>query len=199
MRGAALEAARAEVRERGPAALSIRAVARRAGLPVTSLYRHFTDRADLMDSLAELSYAELGADFSAAYSASTDPEDEFRALARALWFWARRRPEEFALLYGCDPHATGLRNEAVIATRAGAVDQVTSAVARIVESHRPGQEPDPTSPEVISVTMSGWFALVGFVAFVPRLPASLGDPQDLYADHVERVLTMVRRNAPSEG
>ena len=87
-----LEAARAEIAERGGVGLSMRAVARDAGLASSAIYRYFPTREALLTAMVIESYAHLD-------EALQQPEG-WAALAHATRDWARAFPHEYQLIYG---------------------------------------------------------------------------------------------------
>ena len=97
------ETGRRHLAEVGPAALSLRAIARDVGLVSSAVYRYFPSRDDLLTALIVESYDELGDAVDAADAAVGDRTDlaaRFRALAHAIHDWARAHPHEYALVYG---------------------------------------------------------------------------------------------------
>ncbi|KXO87635.1 TetR family transcriptional regulator [Tsukamurella pulmonis] len=61
--------------EGGATDLSLRAVARRAGVSTAAPYRHFPDRGALISAVAAVGYRELAAALAAASPAPSGPED----------------------------------------------------------------------------------------------------------------------------
>lgn len=86
-----LEAALALLTEGGPGALSLREVARRAGVSHAAPYRHFETRAALLVALAEHGFGELSAALSGASS--------LLEVARAYVRFAREQPQRFRLMF----------------------------------------------------------------------------------------------------
>lgn len=100
---AILESASRQLAEIGPAALSVRAVARDLGMASSAVYRYFASRDDLLTALLIRAYDDVGQaveDGDAAVADRADLAGRFRAVARALRGWAREHPHEYALLYG---------------------------------------------------------------------------------------------------
>jgi AcrR family transcriptional regulator len=89
-RAAILEAARELFAEDGIDA-SPRAIARRAGLGVGTLYRHFPARADLVDAVVEDSFADYAAAAEEALEAETGWAGFTQFLETALSLRARNR------------------------------------------------------------------------------------------------------------
>ncbi|MER8105576.1 TetR/AcrR family transcriptional regulator [Kitasatospora sp. NPDC094016] len=104
LRVACLRAARDLLEEDGSAALSLRAVARRAGVSATAPYRHFADREALLSAVAAQGYRELAEHLAAAHPAPREPED-LAAVAAAYVRFAVDRPALFRVMFAepCDP------------------------------------------------------------------------------------------------
>ncbi|MGW4984607.1 TetR/AcrR family transcriptional regulator, partial [Streptomyces mirabilis] len=73
LRAACLRAAWELLEEDGSAGLSLRAVARRAGVSATAPYRHFADRDALVSSVAAEGYRELVRGRSSAVGVGFEP------------------------------------------------------------------------------------------------------------------------------
>jgi AcrR family transcriptional regulator len=79
--------------------LSLRAVARRAGVSPTAPYRHFADKEALESELAAQGFAELGRRLGAAGPQPPAPDD-FATLAVNYVRFALDRPALFRLMFG---------------------------------------------------------------------------------------------------
>ncbi|KQW53260.1 TetR family transcriptional regulator [Nocardioides sp. Root1257] len=100
---AILDRARAQLAEVGPAALSVRQIARDVGMVSSAVYRYFPSRDELLTALIIETYDELGDAVEAAESSVADRADlaaRFAAICHAIRDWARANPHEYALLYG---------------------------------------------------------------------------------------------------
>ncbi|MFJ5551853.1 TetR/AcrR family transcriptional regulator [Streptomyces sp. NPDC093225] len=150
LRSACLRAARELLEEDGGAGLSLRAVARSAGVSATAPYRHFTDRDALVSAVAAEGYRELTEHLTAAHPAPSTP-DELAAVASAYVRFALDHPGLFRAMFAepCDP-TSGERAAAAAAIRAYVQDVAQSAF--------PGRD-----PAVLSVTV---WALVHGLAFL---------------------------------
>ncbi|QIK05518.1 TetR/AcrR family transcriptional regulator [Streptomyces sp. ID38640] len=81
-------------------ALSLRAVARAAGVAAPSIYRHFSDKTELVWATLEVSYERLAeAMAGAAAKAADDPVERLRAQLRAYCRYAVAHPATYRLLY----------------------------------------------------------------------------------------------------
>ena len=97
------ETARRHLAEVGPAALSLRAIAREVGMVSSAVYRYFPSRDELLTALIVEAYDELGdavEQADAGVRRRTDLDKRFLAVCHAIRDWARANPHEYALLYG---------------------------------------------------------------------------------------------------
>ena len=99
---AILDKANDQLADVGPAALSVRALARDLGMASSAVYRYFESRDALLTALLIEAYDELGATVEAAEAAvrRSDHVGRFRAMAHALRDWAVAHPHRYALTYG---------------------------------------------------------------------------------------------------
>jgi AcrR family transcriptional regulator len=89
LRAALLDEAERTLREQGIDALSLRDLARQAGVSHAAPRRHFADRQALLDALAEAGFTRLGAEVSAAIDgAGKDYRARLRAAATAYVHFA---------------------------------------------------------------------------------------------------------------
>ena len=96
LRTALLEQAERTVRDRGVQALSLRELAREAGVSHGAPRRHFPDRQALLDALAETGFARLGAELRAAPTAPATPSS--RACSATAAAYVRFATDDAALL-----------------------------------------------------------------------------------------------------
>ncbi len=97
------ETARRHLAEVGPAALSLRAIAREVGMVSSAVYRYFPSRDELLTALIIEAYDELGDAVETADAGVRrrgDRARRFLAVCEAIHDWARAHPHEYALLYG---------------------------------------------------------------------------------------------------
>ncbi|MFL1432638.1 MULTISPECIES: TetR/AcrR family transcriptional regulator [unclassified Nocardiopsis] len=143
LRAACLRAARELLEEDGGAALSLRAVARRAGVSATAPYRHFEDRDALVSAVAAQGYLELAEYLSAAHPSPRTPDD-LAEIAIAYVRFALERPAMFRVMFAepCDPD-----NEERIAATAA----IWEYVQGIVHGVFPGVDPEALSVGVWSL------------------------------------------------
>jgi len=100
LRRALIEAALALAADGGPAAVSVREAARRAGVSPAAPFRHFASRDALLIAVAEEAQRRFRAEIDAALSdlPADAPLQRLRALAVAYFRWAMRNPAHFEII-----------------------------------------------------------------------------------------------------
>ncbi|MFI9547901.1 TetR/AcrR family transcriptional regulator [Streptomyces sp. NPDC052016] len=151
LRAACLRAARELLEEDGSAGLSLRAVARRAGVSPTAPYRHYADRDALVSAVAAEGYRELAEHLAAVHPAPSTPDD-LAAVAVVYVQFALDHPALFRAMFAepCDPTS---------AERVSATAVITEYVQGIVRDAFPGAD----SSGALSTTV---WALVHGLAFL---------------------------------
>jgi AcrR family transcriptional regulator len=100
LRAELLAEAERTLREQGIEALSLRDLARRAGVSHAAPRRHFADRQALLDALAEAGFARLGEEMRAAIDgAGQDYQAQLRAVATGYVCFATRDPALMELMF----------------------------------------------------------------------------------------------------
>ena len=148
---AALVLAAMELLEEGDETeLSLRAVARRAGVSPAAPYRHYADREALVSAVAAVGYRELAERLAAAHPSPSTPE-QLAPVATAYVMFALERPALFRIMFGepCDRD----NDERVDATAA-----VSLYVRSIVERTFPQADADALA--------TAFWALVHGLAFL---------------------------------
>ncbi|MCE9579314.1 MAG: TetR/AcrR family transcriptional regulator [Deltaproteobacteria bacterium] len=101
LRAACLAHGRALLASAGLEAVTLREIARRAGVSPRAPYRHFAQRDALLAAIAEDGFADFGAALARARDrAGDDHGDRLRALARAYLGFAAAHPALLALMFG---------------------------------------------------------------------------------------------------
>jgi len=149
------DAARAQLAEVGPAALSVRAIARELGMASSAVYRYVASRDELLTKLIIVGYTELGDAARGADRAvrrRTDFRGRWQAFAHAVRRWALDHPHEYALIYGSPvPGYAAPRTTVEPATQ---VLLVLTELLRDIQDHGAAPEPLPV-PRVLHTSMAG--------------------------------------------
>jgi AcrR family transcriptional regulator len=143
LRAACLRAAMELLEQDGAVGLSVRAVARRAGVSPGAPYRHYADRDALVSAVAAEGYRELSAYLSAAHPSPSTPED-LAAVAVAYVQFALEHPALFRTMFSdpCDADSS----ERVSATTA-----IAEYVGALVRRAFPGADPGALSTAIWAV------------------------------------------------
>jgi AcrR family transcriptional regulator len=143
LRAACLRAAMELLEDDGAAGLSVRAVARRAGVSPGAPYRHYADRDALVSAVAAEGYRELAGSLSAAHPSPSTPED-LAAVAVAYVQFALEHRALFRTMFS-DP-CDGDSSERVAATTA-----IAEYVGALVRRAFHGVDPDALSTALWAV------------------------------------------------
>jgi AcrR family transcriptional regulator len=159
LRAACLRAAMELLEENGAAALSLRAVARRAGVSPGAPYRHYADRDALVSAVAAVGYRELAGYLAAAHPSPSTPDD-LAAVAVAYVRFALEHPALFRVMFGepCDRDS----DERVAATAA-----ISEYVGAIVRQSFPG-----ANEEAMTIAVWGLVHGLAFLHLDGKLDAS---------------------------
>ena len=177
LRRALLDAAAEAINEDGPSALSLRALARRAGVSHAAPTHHFGDKAGLLTALAVEGYDlladELIEEWSASHSFLEQGVAYVRfALRHRAHFEVMFRPDHY---HAEDPDVIAARNRAGHALYAGVAD-------RPAPTPPPPGSPGDTQPAGIrEAGLAAWSIAHGFATLwvsgaFPDLP---GDPDEV--------------------
>ena len=105
---ALIEAARRILEAEGPAALSLRAVAREAGVSPAAPYHHFKDKTELLEAVAHEGWEAVGQAITAARHSSADPAEALGAIGLAYLHFARDNPALYRLMYDTSRDRTSM-------------------------------------------------------------------------------------------
>jgi len=169
LRRALVEAGRRLLEAEGGADLSLRAVAREAGVSPAAPYHHFRDKNELLDALAMEGWDQLGDQMRAALAAADPARERLVTLGIAYVRFSRMNPAIYRVMFACSQNnetmPEKLRDE-------GAYRLVCDT---LIES---GLDPeDETGLELAAIAVwcaaHGVAEMVGFKEFAP-LQAQLG-------------------------
>lgn len=99
LRAALVEAGLRHLESGGEADISLRQLAREAGVSATAVYRHFPDKRALLGALASEGYARLGAAQQAAVATAESKAAGFAAAGRTYVRFALDNPALFRLTF----------------------------------------------------------------------------------------------------
>jgi AcrR family transcriptional regulator len=148
-----LAAARAELVEHGRAAISLRAVARRAGLSHASPKYHFGDRSGLLTAIAAEGFDALARHLSEVHE--SDARRQLAALGRAYIDYGLAHPALFELMFA--PSELHTEDPDLVAAQQRAIGSLTAAVSELIGL-------DATTPDnPPSLALISWALVHGLV------------------------------------
>lgn len=172
-----LRSARVQLAEVGPAALSLRAVARDIGMVSSAVYRYVASRDELLTALIVQCYDELGetVELAEAPCARTDYRGRWRATCHAIRVWALQHPHEYALLYG-----SPVPGYAAPETTISPATRPTIVLVRIiVDAHAdsPAAQPPLSELQIANIAGAREFAIADFRERHGRDPLGVVDDE----------------------
>jgi AcrR family transcriptional regulator len=99
LRHAILDAAATLFVEEGYANFSMRRVAERIGYSATTLYRHFTDKDELLFAVVDQGFEQFGRALVDAAASTADPVERIAAIGRAYVRFGKRNPVYYELMF----------------------------------------------------------------------------------------------------
>src|ERR1700680_3684519 len=109
LRETLLQGAGRAIAELGPAAFTLREVARRAGVSHNAPYRHFRDKDALLAAVAAQGFRELTRAMRKAGERQSKPLDKLKQSGMAYVAFAIRRPDHFTVMF--DAPVSGSDND----------------------------------------------------------------------------------------
>jgi AcrR family transcriptional regulator len=135
---ALVDAARRILENEGPAALSLRAVAREAGVSPAAPYHHFKDKSELLEAVAHEGWHALDAVLIEARASAKDASERMTGLGVAYVKFARENPALYRVMYDRSRDKDSLPDQM---KTEGAYCQVRDTISeqrRRCRRHRPG-------------------------------------------------------------
>ncbi|MUL76376.1 TetR/AcrR family transcriptional regulator [Mycolicibacterium sp. CBMA 226] len=158
------------VAERGADGISLRELARAAGVSHAAPAHHFTDRRGLFTALATEGFAQLAAALSAA-------QPEFADAARAYVRFALDHPGHYAVMF--DRMLYDAADPELRAAEAAAAAELTSGIATLADSNA---QNDP-----VGSALAAWSLVHGFALLTLNDAVTESDPVDT-AERLARIL-----------
>ncbi|MEZ0049613.1 AcrR family transcriptional regulator [Mycobacterium sp. MAA66] len=97
--------------------VSLRSIAREAGISTMAVYGHFDSREDLLAALAELSWDQVRQDITEQVQAGATPRDRLLLGCRAYVAFAQRFPLRYVLMVKVDEITPAARQALEVVTR----------------------------------------------------------------------------------
>lgn len=130
LRHGLLEAALTLLKTKDAKSLSLREVARQAGVSHTAPYRHFADKASLLEAVAEEGFVEFGHYLNEAVTnANAEPMESLKATGEAYVRYALDHPTHFRVMFSHFP-ASPSPDSNLPATAAGTFQILVDIIAK---------------------------------------------------------------------
>lgn len=160
LRNSLIEAATRILDDEGIKALSLRAVARRAGVSQAAPYRHFADKEALLAAVAAEGFKLLSKSMNdAAANAAPGPSAEFRALGQGYVAFATSNPNRFRLMFTHE-----IPDWSIHAGLIAAANEAYSIIS--VAVHERLSQPGAASVDPRLATVAGWAGVHGLATLI---------------------------------
>lgn len=166
----------------GIAGLTVRAIAREAGVSTIGVYSHFNGKSGLIEALYQQGFELLG---EAAWvpEDAADSGDLILDLVNRYLDFAAQHPARYDLMFG--PNAPDLDPETPAQMAAlGAITRLATTIQRLLPKDRPSIEPRKLANQV-------WVAIHGHVTLRRRLPFSRLGEQEWREEVRQTIATIV--------
>jgi AcrR family transcriptional regulator len=199
LRGEILGAAAAILDETGDEhAVTLRAVARRAGIAAPSIYAHFPDRQAILLAVVQDAFADLARHLQPAADPAVDAVHRLRATCDAYLAYAAAHPQRYRLMFdGVWDGAEAVAGSSVTAAEVTHLGQ--DALGALADRLRACVDAETsTSTDVEADAVALWLGLHGLAhqrAVAPGFPW----PDDIGERVVDALARLVPRGASSPG
>lgn len=159
LRRALIDASLALIAEEGFSALTLREVARRAGVTHAAPYRHFADKEALFAAVAEEGFRSMAAEMRERMGKETEPAERLIACGVAYVLFAVRHPSHFRVMFG--PHfPRPLQHE-------GLSTEGTNGFELLVQCLTEGQQAGVLrSGDTLSLALTSWSIVHGLASLL---------------------------------
>jgi AcrR family transcriptional regulator len=154
LRSAVVEEGLRLLHDREAESLSLREIARNVGVSATALYRHFPDKASLLEALAEAGYAQLAREQGVA--AAVGGSQRFAAMGQAYVHFALANPALFRLIFVAKPMNT---HPGVAAPEGTAASLLQTGVAQLMG-------PDAAEEARFAAMLRAWSLVHGLAMLI---------------------------------
>jgi AcrR family transcriptional regulator len=170
--------------------ITLRAVARRAGITAPSIYAHFGNLDDVIDAVIASTFEDLVRSLEHHLHGHTDPIGRLRALCHGYVSFGSGNPRLYRLLFGPDrPQPTSLTTKSIDSMPgAKAFAMLVGSIHACIEA---GQS-SSTDPQRDAIAL--WAALHGYVGLLAGTPEFPWPPHDGVVDQfVDRLAYLTPR------
>lgn len=153
LRRALVDAACRILENEGPSALSLRAVAREAGVSPAAPYHHFKDKGELLDAVAHVGWDKLGEAMVDARARAGDMGALMTEIGVSYVQFAQQHPALYRVMYDCS------RDKEMLPE--GMQEKEDSAYCMVRDTFRAAAGPGIEEIDVELATIAAWCAAHG--------------------------------------
>lgn len=153
LRRALVDAARRILENEGPSALSLRAVAREAGVSPAAPYHHFKDKGELLDAVAHEGWDMLGDCMREGRDRARDVRQVMTEIGVSYVQFAQRHPALYRVMYDASRDKVALPE--------GMKSDQDSAYCMVQDAFREAAGPEVPEIDVELATIAAWCAAHG--------------------------------------
>ena len=155
-----IERATAAIRDSGQRGFSLRAIARASGVDVAAAYRHFRNKADLVDAVAVNAFSALARRMEAAQAGAEGAVARMYAIGGAYVAFAVDEPELFRLAFG--PFGAGAQGRGIRGVGDCGLDPYEILLDGLTALHAEGRCAQPPS----EAALPAWAAVHGLAGLL---------------------------------
>lgn len=173
LRRALVDAAIRILEREGPSALSLRAVAREAGVSPAAPYHHFKDKGELLEAVAQVGWDALGEAMTVAQGQTPALSTLITEIGVSYVRFSQDHPALYRVMYDCSRDKDMLPE--------GMQDNEDGAYCLVRNTFRQAAGPDVPDVDIELATIAAWCAahglaeMSGFAQFAPLKEAFGGD------------------------
>jgi len=192
LREALLTATLELIESEGIGAVSLRRVARAAGVSPGAPYHHFPDRAALLSALSDEGFRRLATDLCAAKAGAATPADALPAMIETYVHFARRNPAYFQLMFRPE-----LKKSLKSPQGEEAGEEAFAVLDDTVEACIAAGVMQPVDKDVLALTL--WSLVHGLASLWldGHLAHHTDDPEELTRQVARLVTTFMIRDEPA--
>jgi len=159
LRRALTDAAVRVVESHGAGAVTLREVARMAGVSHQAPYRHFANRSELLAAVAEEGFRALYAEMVKAMHAAPDAVSAFRAAGISYVVFAVDHPAHFRVMFGAEAAACHRKVPSLAAAGDTLFGVLTKGIGDVKRAI-------PTEHDVLDIALAAWSLVHGLASLL---------------------------------
>ena len=182
LRRALLDSALAIIEEQDVSTLSLRQVARRAGVSHTAPYRHFADKEELLAAGAEEGFQEFSRYLEQARDAESTSLNQLQATGNAYVEYALRYPTHYRVMFGSYCHDAD-----AFPSLTTTANQSFQILVEIIEAGQATEDIKPGEPQLLA--LANWSLVHGLAMLL--LDNRLGIKKDATQPLIQKTIELM--------